>query len=129
MDAGWAVRFVHARPYKMVKDHRTGHEVGNTQAVLDGRLDDFMEAYLRQQVGHDSDSTGGVEMSEYSASSGRNTYMSTSNTIMRGRLLLVAGIAFISTVALYLVVYFIYQPLAAGVTIAWALQFLSFCIM
>ena len=35
----------------MVKDHRTGHEVGNTQAVLDGRLDDFMEAFLRGQVG------------------------------------------------------------------------------
>ena len=31
--------------------HRTGHEVGNTQAVLDGRLDEFMEAYLRGQVG------------------------------------------------------------------------------
>ena len=38
-------------PYKMVKDHRTNHETGNTQAVLDGRLDDFMEAYLRQRVG------------------------------------------------------------------------------
>jgi len=38
-------------PYKMVKDHRTNHEVGNAQAVLDGRLDDFMEAYLKQKVG------------------------------------------------------------------------------
>jgi peptide chain release factor 2 len=35
----------------MVKDHRTSYETGNTQAVLDGRLDDFMEAYLRQQLG------------------------------------------------------------------------------
>jgi peptide chain release factor 2 len=32
----------------MVKDHRTEHETGNTQAVLDGALDDFMEAYLKQ---------------------------------------------------------------------------------
>jgi peptide chain release factor 2 len=31
----------------MVKDHRTDHETGNTQAVLDGNLDDFMESFLR----------------------------------------------------------------------------------
>jgi peptide chain release factor 2 len=31
----------------MVKDHRTGAEVGNAQAVLDGNLDPFMEGYLR----------------------------------------------------------------------------------
>jgi peptide chain release factor 2 len=35
----------------MVKDHRTNYEVGNTEAVLDGRLDDFMEAYLKYRVG------------------------------------------------------------------------------
>ena len=35
-------------PYQMVKDHRTEYETGNTQAVLDGELDGFMEAYLRQ---------------------------------------------------------------------------------
>ncbi len=53
VDAGWGsqIRSYVLQPYKMVKDHRTGHEVGNTQAVLDGRLDDFMEAYLRAQVG------------------------------------------------------------------------------
>jgi peptide chain release factor 2 len=38
-------------PYQMVKDHRTDRETGNAQAVLDGRLDDFMEAYLRTTVG------------------------------------------------------------------------------
>jgi len=38
-------------PYQLVKDHRTDHEVGNAGAVLDGRLDDFMEAYLRAKVG------------------------------------------------------------------------------
>ena len=34
-----------------VKDHRTGHETGNTQKVLDGDLDGFIQAYLRQQLG------------------------------------------------------------------------------
>jgi peptide chain release factor 2 len=35
----------------MVKDHRTDYETGNTQAVLNGDLDDFIEAYLKQNVG------------------------------------------------------------------------------
>jgi peptide chain release factor 2 len=35
----------------MVKDHRTDFEKGNTQAVLDGDLDGFIEAYLKSQVG------------------------------------------------------------------------------
>ena len=53
VDTAWGnqIRSYVLQPYQMVKDHRTGHEVGNTQAVLDGRLDDFMEAYLRAQVG------------------------------------------------------------------------------
>jgi peptide chain release factor 2 len=53
VDAGWGsqIRSYVLHPYKMVKDHRSNHEVGNTQAVLDGRLDDFMEAYLRHKVG------------------------------------------------------------------------------
>jgi peptide chain release factor 2 len=53
VDAGWGsqIRSYVLHPYKMVKDHRTDYETGNTQAVLDGRLDDFMEAYLKQQVG------------------------------------------------------------------------------
>jgi peptide chain release factor 2 len=34
-----------------VKDHRTNYETGKTQAVLDGRLDEFMIAYLKQHVG------------------------------------------------------------------------------
>jgi peptide chain release factor 2 len=33
-------------PYQMVKDLRTGHETGNTQAVLDGDLDAFIHEYL-----------------------------------------------------------------------------------
>lgn len=53
VDAGWGsqIRSYVLHPYKMVKDHRTNHETGNTQAVLDGRLDDFMEAFLKQKVG------------------------------------------------------------------------------
>jgi peptide chain release factor 2 len=53
VDAGWGnqIRSYVLHQYKMVKDHRTNYEVGNTQAVLDGRLDDFMEAYLKQQLG------------------------------------------------------------------------------
>jgi peptide chain release factor 2 len=34
----------------MVKDHRTDYEVGNVNAVLNGRLNDFMEAYLRHKI-------------------------------------------------------------------------------
>ena len=57
VDAGWGnqIRSYVLHPYKMVKDHRTSFEMGNTQAVLDGKLDGFMEAFLRQNVGGRSD--------------------------------------------------------------------------
>ena len=44
---GSQIRSYVLQPYQLVKDLRTSHESGNVQAVLDGDLDGFMEAYLR----------------------------------------------------------------------------------
>ncbi|MBO5386013.1 peptide chain release factor 2 [bacterium] len=45
---GSQIRSYVFHPYKMVKDHRTGYEVGNVESVMDGELDGFVESYLRQ---------------------------------------------------------------------------------
>jgi len=49
---GSQIRSYVLHPYQMVKDHRTNYEVGNTQAVLDGDLDGFIESYLRDNLGN-----------------------------------------------------------------------------
>src|SRR5438477_1123497 len=51
---GNAIRSYVLHPYQLVKDHRTEHEVGNTQGVLDGDLDGFIRAYLLQTAGEAS---------------------------------------------------------------------------
>lgn len=47
---GSQIRSYVLHPYQMVKDHRTDYQSGNSQAVLDGDLDGFMEAYLKNSA-------------------------------------------------------------------------------
>ena len=50
---GSQIRSYVFQPYTMVKDHRTGCETGNVQAVMDGELDPFIRAYLSAKANHE----------------------------------------------------------------------------
>ena len=50
---GSQIRSYVFQPYTMVKDHRTGEETGNVQAVMDGELDPFIRAYLAAKANHE----------------------------------------------------------------------------
>ncbi len=62
-DIGWGhqIRSYVLHPYQMVKDLRTGVEKGNAQGVLDGDLDDLLQAALAQRVGGDTEADGASE--------------------------------------------------------------------
>jgi peptide chain release factor 2 len=52
MEIGWGsqIRSYVLQPYRMVKDHRTGESVGDADAVLDGAIDPFLEAWLAGKI-------------------------------------------------------------------------------
>lgn len=51
-EIGWGsqIRSYVFHPYSMVKDHRSSYETGNVQAVMDGDLDAFIDAYLKMTM-------------------------------------------------------------------------------
>ena len=47
---GHQIRSYVFQPYTMVKDHRTGVEIGNVQSVIDGEIDSLIEAALKMKI-------------------------------------------------------------------------------
>jgi peptide chain release factor 2 len=52
LDIAWGsqIRSYVLQPYRMVKDHRTGEQVGDADSVLDGKIDPFLEAWLKGKI-------------------------------------------------------------------------------
>ena len=56
-DIAWGsqIRSYVFQPYQLVKDHRTGHQISNVSSVMDGGLDEFIEAFLKRKLGKGSE--------------------------------------------------------------------------